>query len=234
MPSSPMSRFTRNLPLVMVTILHMISDMTADLGPILEDVGDRIVSANSSGEVLQEMIKRRPDIIILPDGTEPVEGVELLPVIRRMTDRPIVFVGGGDADRQAQTLLQGADAYLTLPLRRITVKSRLMSLLRPRSLRITNKILPSDIRHPNPPSIRTFGLQLSPTESRLLCALMNGRGRLIPADELAAEVWGEYNKLDSLRFYVSQLRFKLSEHSTLRILNQKGIGYRIEFQPQHA
>lgn len=218
----------------MATILHMTSDLTADLGPILDDMGERVIVANSGGDVLQEIIKRRPDIIILPDALEPVEGVDLLPVVRRMTERPIVFVGGGDTDRQAQALLQGADAYLKLPLRRATVRSRLMSLLRPRRPRIESRLVRTDVRDASPPSIRTFGLQLSPTESRLLCALMNGRGRLIPADELAAEVWGEYNKVDSLRFYVSQLRLKLSEHSTLRILNQKGLGYRIEFQPQQV
>jgi DNA-binding response OmpR family regulator len=81
-----------------------------------------------------------------------------------------------------------------------------------------------------PPNIRSFNLELSPTENRLLSALMSAGGSFVPADHLANEVWGEPTKLDSLRFYVGRLRSKLTGHSSLRILNQKGLGYRIDYQ----
>ena len=216
----------------MPIILHLVSDLTADLNQILENLGERVVTAYSVGDVLQEIIRKRADIIIIPDQNEPVEGVALLPVIRRMTNQPIVLVGGADPNQQAQALLQGADMYLKLPLRPSIATSRLRTLLRPRRNRNGSS---QSVKESGASEEPRFKIDLSPTEDRLLSALMSAEGAFVSANDLATEVWGGPTKLESLRFYVARLRAKLTDTPTVRILNQKGLGYRIEYQaPQTA
>ena len=63
-----------------------------------------------------------------------MEGVALLSVVRRMTEAIVIVVGGGESDRMARALFEGADAYLQHPVDRAHLRSRLRALLRRRTL----------------------------------------------------------------------------------------------------
>ena len=105
-----------------------------DIGPLiaaLAEGGHRVIEAFNSGHVLQLAMRRELDVVILPDGAEPVDGEELLPVIRRLTEAVIVIVGDGDETRTTNALFQGADAYLRSPVDAGQLRSRLRALLRP-------------------------------------------------------------------------------------------------------
>jgi two-component system KDP operon response regulator KdpE len=84
---------------------------------------------------------------------------------------------------------------------------------------------------PEPPTDRD--LRLTPTEWRLLEALVRHPGKLVSQRHLITEVWGPAYTDDtsSLRLYVNRLRRKLEpEPSRPRhLLTEPGMGYR--FQP---
>ena len=94
-----------------------------------------MIEAFNSGHVLQLVMRQRLDVLVLPDGGEPIDGEDLLPVIRRLTAAAIVVLGDGDETRMANALFLGADAYLRYPVDAIQLRSRLRALLRPRRLR---------------------------------------------------------------------------------------------------
>ena len=123
----------------MATILIVLSEETSPLVAMSAEAGHRVIEAHNSGEALRELMRQHPEAVIIRDDGEPVEGVELLPVIRRMTKAAIVVVGEGGERRMAQALFQGADAYLTHPVDAGALRSRLRALLRrPSERRRTN------------------------------------------------------------------------------------------------
>ena len=102
---------------------------------ILAEEGHRIVEAYDSGHVLQLIMRPGIDVVILPDDMEPMDGEELLPVIRRLTLATIVVVGEGEETTMASALFRGADAYLHYPDEPGRLRSRIRALLRPRRVR---------------------------------------------------------------------------------------------------
>ena len=75
-------------------------------------------------------------------------------------------------------------------------------------------------------------MRLTPTEWRLLDALVRHPGKLIGQRQLLTEVWGPVGAEDSssLRFYLNRLRRKLEpDPSRPRYLvTEPGMGYRFE------
>ena len=209
----------------------------AALVPIVAEAEHSVAEAYDSGEVLQLVIRSQFDIVMIPDGAEPIDGQEVLPLIRRLTLGAIIVVGDGDETAIANALLQGADQYLRFPVDSAILRSRLRSLLRPRRHDLPKRSstqgetresrelqrLLDDETH------RFVSEPLSPTEERLLRRLIDQRGAPIQADHLASEVWGRDDKAASLRFYIRKLRRKLEPSGMFRILAQKGVGYRLEW-----
>ena len=198
--------------------------------PLLAQAGYGVIEASTSGEALQWVVRRSPDAVILPDNAEPVEGVELLPVLRQMTSAIIVVVGEGGENRMAQALFQGADAYWKYPVDAGKLPSRLRSLLRRRRERRRTdghrRLHSLTQEKPLHPYLST----LSPVEGRLLSSLLERGGDTASTDQLVADVWGKGGRQASLRFYIRRLRAKLEPSGFFRILNRKGIGYRLELR----
>ena len=102
------------------------------LVPVLAEAGHRVFEAYDSGEVLKLVLGSQLDLVMIPDESEPVDGQELLPLIRKLTLAAIVAVGHGDETAIANAFLQGADEYLRFPLDNAITRSRVQALLRPR------------------------------------------------------------------------------------------------------
>ena len=114
----------------MADVLVMHSDETVAVIPMLAEDGHSVFEAYGSGEMLQEVMRRQMDVVVIPDNQETVEGVELLAVLRRMTSAGIVMVGEGQSDQITSALLLGADSYLVIPVYPRVLRGRLRSLLR--------------------------------------------------------------------------------------------------------
>ena len=109
----------------MADVLVMRGDETAGVVPMLAGDGRSVIEAYSSGEMLQEVMRRHLDFVVIPDNQETVEGVELVAVLRRMTSGAIVMVGEGRSDQVKSALLLGADTYLTIPVHPRDLRGRL-------------------------------------------------------------------------------------------------------------
>ena len=110
----------------MAAILILSRESFAPLVAILAEGGHQVLEAVDSGHILQMVMRRNPDAIILPE-----DGKELLPLIRRLTRAAIVVAGEGlDESRRAAALMQGADAFLLYPDDPARLRSRIRATLR--------------------------------------------------------------------------------------------------------
>ena len=151
-------------------------------------------------------------------------------VIRGLSEGIIVVVGDGEANKMAKALFEGADAYLQYPIDRPGLLSRLQSLLRRQG---TNRQAHNDrslFTRTQEQVIQAYLAALSPIEKQLFNTLLTKTGRVILVDQLVSDVWGRSGTGNSLRFYIQRLRKKLEPCGFLKIFNQKGIGYRLEYQ----
>ena len=96
----------------------------------LQEAGFQVIEATRSAEGLKRALDDSPRLLIVSDSMPPLEEVELLPVLRRLTDAPIITVGSGGEMAMVQALLQGSDVYLTRPVNLRELMARIRALLR--------------------------------------------------------------------------------------------------------
>lgn len=86
-------------------------------------------TADSSGGVAA-VISGELGIVLMSEDMPPLDGVELLPLIRRLTRAPIIVIGNGGETAVVRSLLQGADMYLMRPVNYRELLGRVRALLR--------------------------------------------------------------------------------------------------------
>ena len=70
---------------LMATILISACNEMTNLVIWAAEDGYRVIEAYDSGETMQQVLRKHPDVVVLADYAEPVEGEDLLPIIRRLT-----------------------------------------------------------------------------------------------------------------------------------------------------
>ena len=96
----------------------------------LQDAGFRVIEALQSGEGVKCTLDDSPRLVIVGEEMPPIDGVDLLPVLRRLTESPIITLGAGGEMAIVQALLAGADVYLTRPVNIRELMARIRALLR--------------------------------------------------------------------------------------------------------
>lgn len=223
----------------LILIIEDEPPMRRFLRTTLRAQGYQAVEAASAREGLAHAAGRNPDIILLDLGLPDADGLDTTHELRRLTRAPIIVLSarGQEADK-VTALDRGADDYLTKPFGVPELLARVRVALR-------RSALPA-----NAPAQSVFELgslrvdllrrqvhrdgvevHLTPTEYKLLAALIREAGRVVTHRQLLAEVWGA-NYVDQghyLRVYMAQLRHKLEpDPSRPRLLTtEPGIGYRL-------
>jgi len=193
-----------------------------------------VVTAPNGVEGLARLYESYPNLVILAEELPWVNAMKLCVQLQQAYAVPLIAVGD-DAEASLPLLEAGADVFMDRPLRLAELVARVRSILRRR--KVPNRQSSSG-DHGGSAHIfhkRRFGRgngdksDLSPTEFRLLSCLSLNEGRVVPREQLIAEVWaGKHVGQDSLRFYVRRLRRKLAGgFATLgHIANCRGVGYR--------
>ena len=96
----------------------------------LQDAGFRVIEALDSGEGVRHTLDFFPRVIIVGEEMPPVNGVDLLPLLRRLTGSPIIVLGSGGEMAMVRALFQGADVYLTRSVNVRELIARIHALLR--------------------------------------------------------------------------------------------------------
>jgi two-component system, OmpR family, KDP operon response regulator KdpE len=201
--------------------------------------GHEVVTAATGRKALSEAAAARPDLVVLDLGLPDLDGVEVIEGLRGWTSVPIIVLSGRTSGGDKVAALDaGADDYVTKPFGIEELLARIRAVTRRTAgddgavaVELGDHHVDLGARRV---SSRTGGdVRLTPTEWRLLDALVRHPGKLIGRQQLITEVWGPVGAGDSssLRFYLNRLRRKLEpDPSRPRyLLTEPGMGYR--FQP---
>jgi two-component system KDP operon response regulator KdpE len=207
-------------------------------GAELRDHGFAVLEENDSGHSARRVLEQTPQVIMVGEDMPPVGGVSLVEVLREVTSSPIVVVGEGGHTSPAQALLNGADMYISRPVGLREMLARVRALLRragysDNGMACAKAYIPTDAGDLEP-----LMETLTHTEAKLFRYLLNRAEHLVTREELLSRIWGEAGKDTSLRFYIWQLRRKLSAYSnaacTVDVLNFNGMGYLLKVTPQES
>jgi two-component system KDP operon response regulator KdpE len=202
----------------------------------LEARGYDVLSAGTGKDGLRMLSSAEPDIVILDLGLPDMEGAEVLRRLRAFSEVPVVILTVREEQAEKVVALEaGADDYVTKPFAMEELMARLRAVLRRAGpeVRTDPVVRFRDIEVDLSRQLvrrKDRIVHLTPTEYRLLEAMITNPGKLLTHRWLLARVWGPGYEAESqyLRVYVAQLRKKLEdEPATPRwILTDPGIGYR--------
>lgn len=175
-----------------------------------------------------------PDLIVLDVMMPMVSGIELLPMLRRVTDAPVVILSArGELDSKVEGLAHGADDYLSKPFEIQELVAHIDAKLRRPHLENRNVIAYDEISINLDEHTVTRGAQridLSPLEYDLLVTLLRRPRRVFTRDELLDLVWGDDKDVgqNAVERYISYLRAKVDDgFSKPLIQTVRGAGYTI-------
>ena len=191
-------------------------------------------------------------VLIIEDNAEVVEAVTLCLQIR-WPDADISFAYGGLTgvqmgesqtydiltvrgweEDQVEGLELGADDYIVKPFRPRELVSRVNSVLRRVNTESASSENHSLIRgklklllNSNEVQAGDIKVKLTPTECKVLYALMKNDGETISNQVLLNDILGrDDNNTEIIRTYIRRLRSKLKDSPPSIILNDRGGGYR--------
>jgi two-component system KDP operon response regulator KdpE len=197
--------------------------------------GYQIVEA-PNGKTALELLKQKPDLVILDLGLPDIQGHELLRMIRARAETvPIVVLSSrGDEAGKVQALDYGADDYVTKPFGMEELLARMRTALR-HQLQVHGERPVFRVGDLSVDIVRRIvkvgdkDIKLSPKEYDLLRVLVQHAGKVLTHKYLLGELWDPMTDAQYLRVYVRQLRQKIEQdpERPQYILTETGIGYRL-------
>ncbi|CAN5249769.1 response regulator [soil metagenome] len=197
--------------------------------------GYDVVTAADGKQALRSAIDDHPDLIVLDLGMPGLTGTEVIEAVRGWSQVPILVVSGrSDSLDKVDALDAGADDYVTKPFAADELLARIRALSRRTPAATDEPVVTfADVSVDLAARVvlkSGIAVRLTPTEWRLLEALVRSPGRLVTRETLLTEVWGPQYTTDTgyLRLYLSQLRRKLEPvpSAPRHLLTEPGMGYR--------
>ena len=196
--------------------------------------GYDVRSAQDGPAALDLVREWEPDAIILDVMMPMISGIELLPMLRRVTDAPIIMLSArGEVETKVEGLSHGADDYLSKPFEMSELLAHLDAKLRRPHLENRNVLSYDDITvNLDEHTVVRAGkrVDLSPLEYDLLVTLLRRPRRVFTRDELLDLVWGDEKDVgqNAVERYISYLRGKIDDGFGRPLIQTvRGAGYTI-------
>ncbi|MEK6206779.1 MAG: response regulator transcription factor [Chloroflexota bacterium] len=202
---------------------------------LLGEDGYEVVTAYDGETALRRHAEESPDLVILDRKLPKLSGDEVCKRIRAASSTPILMLTGErGADERAKLLDLGADDYLEKPFSARELRSRVRALLRRASPTASSQTATTVGRLRVDPkthvaSVDGGALDLTPTEFRLLAALVSRAGEVLERRALLRAGWPEERDPDPewLKAHLARLRSKLDAAGAPTLANVRGVGYRL-------
>ena len=193
-----------------------------------EDLEVRVTATGH--DAVRVFTSQPPDVLVLDIGLPDADGRDVCQALRAHgVDAPVLFLTARSqlTDRLAG-LPRGGDDFLTKPFALAELLVRVRALLRRRAAmpRTAGGVRLDPSRHGASAGDRTE--PLTPTEFRLLAALVAQPGAVVRRHELIAAAWpqGAIVNANTLDAYIGRLRRKLrSLDVPEKIETVRGVGY---------
>jgi DNA-binding response OmpR family regulator len=219
----------------------LVVDDDADLGFLVGDLLRRnrfdVVVETTGRGALRALYEQRPDLVILDLGLPDIDGLEVLERVRDLSDLPVLLLTARDRDTdKVEGFSHGADDYLTKPFSNAELVARVHALLRrapstPIERATTYRDARLEIDFTNHTvMVGARPVELTPTDWRLLAALVRHHDQILSHDHLLDLVWNDPQGLSPTRvkYAVLRLRQRLGWHDVADspIEAIRGFGYR--------
>ena len=204
----------------------------------LTQFGHAVLQAENGMTGLQLIVKERPEVVILDLGLPDVDGVELIRMIRPVSDVIIIACTARVAEEDIiATLDAGADDYLCKPFSPEQLDARIRASLR-RFGTATGDRSPEAVvgdlvinARTRVATLAAKALDLSRKEFDLLHFLAQRPGQVVTKRELLLEVWRQpfFTTDKTVDVHISWLRRKLGESADKpRYLHSvRGVGIKL-------
>lgn len=207
----------------------------------LEGQGFFIRLAKDGEEGLRQFFEEKPDVLVADVMMPRMDGFEMVRRIRRQDKQtPVLFLTARSATNDVVEGFElGGNDYLKKPFGMQELIVRIKALLGRAS------------RYPAPenqPPATEFEIgryrfnattqrlsylgsetELSHRESEILRHLCEKRNEVTPMQDILIDLWGDdtFFNQRSLHVFITKLRHKLSRDERIRIVNVRGIGYKL-------
>jgi DNA-binding response OmpR family regulator len=202
----------------------------------LTDLGHVVTSSNTGMSGLEAAVDNAPDVVLLDLGLPDIEGLQVLAMLRAVSEVPVIIITARDDDADMVKALDGgADDYVIKPFGVEQVEARLRAVLRRSGSAVAEGPLVVGGLSIDPltrqVSLDEVPVDLSRKEFDLLLALAQRPGEVVTKRELLADVWRQtYGGGDrTVDVHLSWLRRKLGETAAApRYLHSvRGVGVRL-------
>ena len=202
----------------------------------LTDLGHAVSTSDRGMSGLESAVENPPDVVLLDLGLPDLDGLQVLKMLRAVSDVPVIIITARDDDADMVGALDGgADDYVVKPFGIEQLGARLRAVLRRSGSAAAEGPLVVGGRTIDPRtrqvSLDGLPIDLSRKEFDLLLALAQRPGEVVTKRELLADVWRQnYGGGDrTVDVHLSWLRRKLGETAAdPRYLHSvRGVGVRL-------
>ena len=202
----------------------------------LEGQNFTIHTAADGEEGLRRFFDLRPDVLVADVMMPRMDGFEMVRRIRQ-TDKltPVLFLTARSAINDVVEGFElGANDYLKKPFGMQELIVRLKALMHKAFIEkeVSHSYEIGDYQFNPVTQQLTFAgatQELSHRESEILKRLCNNRNEVVSSQSILLELWGDDSFFNSrsLHVFITKLRHKLAKDSRVRIVNVRGIGYKL-------
>ena len=206
----------------------------------LEQAGYRVRTAASAEDALELISQTPPDLAILDIGLPGMDGLDALREMKTRHNLPVIFLTARRRELDEVIGLElGADDYIAKPFDVDVVLAHVKAVLRrtgepPASDKEIERLVVGDLVIDVGAHTASWAgklLELSPREFALLLALARKPGRVVPTEDLLAQVWGAEFAGQPQVVYVHirwlRQKIELDPDRPQRILTVRGVGYKL-------
>ncbi|ACA44212.1 response regulator transcription factor [Clostridium botulinum] len=224
-----------------ILIIEDDEDIRDILKLYLEGQSYEILEAENGAKAMKQLVKQ-PDLVILDLMLPDIDGLSICKSIRKKYYYPIIMITAKNADQdKILGLSYGADDYITKPFNPLEVVARVKAQLRrykqyDENITDTESIYYKALtlnQKSKQVSINEKEIKLTPTEFKILEALLKRKGEVLSGEELFNLIWEDeyYSKsTNTITVHVRNLREKMDDsfEKPEYIKTVWGVGYIIE------
>ena len=204
----------------------------------LEEQEFIITTAGNGEEGLRKFFEQKPDVLVADVMMPRMDGFEMVRRIRQSDKAtPVLFLTARSAINDVVEGFElGANDYLKKPFGIQELIIRIKALMGKAFLFTENKVanhfeIGSYLFDPVAQTLLHAGTrqELSHRESEILKRLCENRNQVVNTQDVLLELWGDDSFFNSrsLHVFITKLRHKLSQDEQIRIVNVRGIGYKL-------
>ncbi|CAE6791802.1 MULTISPECIES: response regulator [Paraburkholderia] len=225
-------------PTVTVVVIDADKAIRRFIRTSLEAAGMSVFDAQTGAQGLAQAATRLADLVIIDLSLPDMDGIEVIRELRGWSAMPVIVLSARSREEDKVAALDaGADDYLTKPFGLPELSARIRAHLRRQASgdrvgvpQVQFGLVTIDLGERR--VVRGSRIvHLSPTEYRLLSALVRHPGRVLTHEQLLGEVWGplQTDNHHYLRIYMGHLRHKLERDPAHpeHIVTEAGVGYRL-------